>query len=180
MKHLNLILLSLALLLAACGDIYRDRSVEMTTVNSVDLQRYQGRWYEIARYPNFFERGCVGVTATYGLREDGRIDVRNACRANTLDGDLKVAEGIARVEGPGKLGVTFTPWLPGVWGDYWVLHLEPDYSVVVVGSPGGRVGWILARSPELEGPALARSQKALVRNGYDLGGLEYPIQVAAN
>lgn len=163
--------------LSACGEVYRDNSQAMTTVPALDLERYQGRWFEIARYPNFFERGCTGVTATYKLRDDGRISVVNACRKNTLDGELVVAEGIARSAGGGKLEVTFTPWIPGLWGDYWVLYLAADYSFVVVGSPNGRVGWILARTPTLEDTALQAAQNALQKNGYDLSGLEYPPQI---
>ncbi|MEL6583758.1 MAG: lipocalin family protein [Pseudomonadota bacterium] len=176
MRYLRLAALALLATIAACGEVYRDTSVEMTTVDAVDVERYQGRWFEIARYPNFFEEGCVGVHANYAIREDGRIDVRNVCRQGTLDGEVNEANGIARVVSPGKLEVTFTPWLPGVWGDYWVLHLEPDYSVVVVGSPGGRVGWILARDVEIDEGRMARALAALEANGYDLNGLEYPEQ----
>jgi apolipoprotein D and lipocalin family protein len=164
------------LFLAACGDVQRDTSVPMTTVDAVDLERYAGRWYEIARYPNFFERDCVAATADYALREDGRIAVANSCRKDTLDGPIASASGIARVAGPGQLEVTFTPWLPGVWGDYWVLDLTPDYSVAVIGAPAGTTGWILARTPAITAEQRAQAEAVFIANGYRLDALEYPPQ----
>ncbi|MGB0497346.1 MAG: lipocalin family protein [Rubricella sp.] len=165
--------------LAACGEVHRDTSVSIEPVETVDLDRYAGRWYEIARYPNWFEEGCVGVTADYALRDDSRIDVTNTCRRGTLDGEVDSAQGIARVVEGGALEVTFTPWLIFVWGDYWIIHLEPDYSLAVIGSPSGRTGWILARDPQPDPDALARGQAALEAAGYSLDGLEYPAQFAA-
>ncbi|MBB5514121.1 apolipoprotein D and lipocalin family protein [Rubricella aquisinus] len=171
-----MILILPLLLMAACGDVQRDRSVPMTTVEEVDLNRYAGRWYEIARYPNFFERGCVAATADYTLREDGKVDVTNACRKETLDGPISSADGIARVAGPGQLEVTFTPWLPGVWGDYWVLGLTPDYTVAVIGAPAGTTGWILARTPQITAEQRAAAEAVFIANGYRLDALEYPPQ----
>jgi apolipoprotein D and lipocalin family protein len=92
----------------------------LPVVEQVDLARYLGRWYEIARYPNFFETGCVGVTADYALRDDGRIDVVNTCREDTLDGEIETIEGVARVtDDPSgaKLRVSF---FPPFEGDYWI------------------------------------------------------------
>jgi len=87
-----------------------------------------------------------------------------------------VANGTARVEGPGRLSVTFVPWLPFARGAYWVLHLEPDYSMAVVGSPKGRTGWILARSPQISPEVRARAEVALALNGYDINRLEDVLQ----
>jgi apolipoprotein D and lipocalin family protein len=110
---------------------------------AVDVQRYLGRWYEIARYEQRFERGCQGVTADYSLRRDGKIDVLNRCR--TMTGELREARGVARiVDGTAnaKLKVSFfRPFL----GDYWVLDHADDYSWSIVGEPSGRYLWILAR-----------------------------------
>jgi apolipoprotein D and lipocalin family protein len=123
----------------------------------IDLARYTGVWYEIARLPNRFQRQCVdNVTATYQLRDDGRLSVVNACRL--IDGDMERAEGVARIasaEGPNtRLEVRFAPawlgWLPLVWGDYWIIELAPDYSYSVVGTPSRKYLWILARSPRMD------------------------------
>jgi apolipoprotein D and lipocalin family protein len=152
---------------------YRDKSVPLSVVTNLDLDRYLGKWYEIARFPNRFERGCQGVTAEYSMRPDGQIRVLNTCREGSPTGPARTADGVARVEGPGKLSVTFVPWLPFARGDYWVLHLEPDYSLAVVGEPSGKWGWILARSANPPKAALDRAQAAMTRMGYDLSKLEY-------
>ncbi len=156
---------------------YRDRAVEMTTVQELDVQRYLGLWYEIARFPNRFERGCVGVTAEYGLLDNGKISVTNTCREETLDGPVRQAEGIARVEGPGKLSVTFVPWLPFARGDYWVLGLRPDYSVAVIGAPRGTTGWILARRSQISGEDRDWAESVLQQNGYETDKLLDVLQV---
>ncbi|MFN3954921.1 MAG: lipocalin family protein [Pararhodobacter sp.] len=157
----------------AQGSGFRDRSVPMTVQTDLDIERYQGLWFEIARYPNRFERDCVAVTAEYALREDGQVMVRNSCRKNRFDGPLEVAEGRARVEGPGRLSVNFVRFLPFIRGDYYVLDVTPDYAVAVVGEPSGRFGWILARQPRLAPPVLERALSVLERNGYDISELYY-------
>jgi apolipoprotein D and lipocalin family protein len=150
----------------------------MRTVESVDLERYAGVWYEIARLPNDFQDQCAGdVKATYSLRPDGRIDVVNACR--TQSGGLDEAHGIARVASrDGKntrLKVRFAPailsFLPMVWGDYWILGLAPDYHWVVVGEPSRKYLWILARTPDLPTSALEQAREIARFNGYDLSAL---------
>ena len=114
------------------------------TVDAVDLDRYLGDWFEIARYPNRFQRGCAGdVRATYVRRPDGRLDVINRCLE--ADGRVNEAQGLARVVDErtfAKLKVRFAPaalsFLPFVWGDYWILGLPDDYAWVVVGTPDCR------------------------------------------
>lgn len=164
-------------LLTACGTVQRDKSVPIEAVTQLELDRYLGKWYEIARYPNWFERGCVGVTAEYALREDGQIAVTNTCREDTLDGEISVANGVARVEAPGELSVTFTPWLPFARGDYWVLYVTPNYDMAVIGNPAGRTGWILARTPTIDVTTRAQAEAALRANGYNIAGLEDVAQV---
>lgn len=150
---------------------YRDRSVPMGVVANLDLERYAGRWFEIARFPNRFERDCVAVTAEYAPLPNGTISVVNTCRKFTFDGEVVVAEGTARIEGPGRLSVNFVAWLPFARGDYWVLDITPDYSVAVVGEPSGNTGWILARTPRISPAALERALATLRRNGYDTDAL---------
>lgn len=122
------------------------------SVPTLDLQRYAGTWHEIAHLPMFFQRKCVSdITAQYTPRADGSIDVRNACR--TAQGEQQVSEGLARpVAGhPGRLQVRFAPgwlsWVPGVWADYWVVELDPDYRWAVVGGPSRKYLWVLSRKP---------------------------------
>jgi apolipoprotein D and lipocalin family protein len=155
---------------------YRDKSVPMQTVSGFDLDRYLGLWYEIARYPFSFENGCAGVTAEYAMKPDGKVRVVNSCREGTVDGPLRVSEGTAELVGDGKLEVGFVSFLPFITGDYWVIHLEPDYSVAAVGSPNGKTGWILSRSKTISQAKFDRATAALTANGYDLSDLELVAQ----
>jgi apolipoprotein D and lipocalin family protein len=119
-------------------------------VGSVDLDRYLGRWYEIASYPAWFQKNCTAVTADYSLREDGLIKVVNSCRKGSLDGKLKQAKGRAKVVDPAsnaKLKVSFF-W--PFWGDYWIIDLDPDYQWAVVGVPNRKYLWILSRTPTMD------------------------------
>ena len=161
--------LALALLSGCASPQYRDTDVPITTHGPVDLQRYQGLWYEIARFPNQFEEGCVGVTAEYSVNPDGSVRVVNTCRQGTLDGPVEVAEGVATSasDDNDRLEVTFVPWLPFAKGDYWILSLTPDYSIVTVGNPSGTTGWVLARTPVITEDALTTAYAVLTRNGYD-------------
>ena len=142
----------------------------LPVVPQLDLDRYAGQWHEIARYPNFFERMCVGdVTAHYTRNADGTVSVVNACRKE--DGSMQRAEGLARVVAPARLEVRFAPawlgFLPFVWGDYWVIDLAPDYSYAVVGEPSREYLWILARSPRMDDATYARIVGGLAALGYD-------------
>ncbi|MEQ8230141.1 MAG: lipocalin family protein [Gammaproteobacteria bacterium] len=128
----------------------------LATVDAVDLDRYMGRWHQIAHLPNWFQRMCTAQTsAEYSRLPDGRVRVVNSCRNG--DGELERAEGVARLnphyDDPARLEVRFAPawlgFLPFVWGDYWILALEPDYSAVLVGAPNREYLWILARETSL-------------------------------
>lgn len=153
------------------------------TVDTVNLDRYVGEWYEIARFPNRFQRECVGdVRARYARRADGRLDVVNRCR--TAEGTTE-ANGIARVADArtsAKLKVRFAPawlsWLPFVWGDYWILGLGPDYQWAVVGSPDREYLWILSRTPALDEAAFADALAVARDNGFDVSRLARTTQTA--
>jgi apolipoprotein D and lipocalin family protein len=146
-------------------------------VDEVDLDRYLGRWYEIASFPQRFQRGCVASMATYTRRGDGRIGVVNECRDGSFDGELRRAEGVAWVadeeESLAKLKVQF------FWpfrGDYWIIELDPDYRCAAVGHPSRNYLWILARTPTLD-PVLYRALSArLESQGYDLTRLRLTPQ----
>jgi len=170
------VILLMSLALPASAEKYRDTSAQMAVEGALDLNRYLGKWYEIARFPNRFERGCVGVTAEYSMRPDGDVRVLNTCREGTLNGKVTIADGSARVEAPGRLSVTFVPWLPFARGDYWVLYVAPDYSLAVVGNPKGTTGWILARAPQISAKQRALAETILSNNGYDIKQLEDVLQ----
>lgn len=148
----------------------------LRTVPQVDLERYLGTWYEIASYPQRFQEGCTGTTATYTLRSDGQIDVLNKCRKSGLDGPEEVAEGRARVVDRttnAKLEVTFF-W--PFWGDYWIIDLGPDYEYAVVGHPSRDYLWILSRTPTLDKDTYERILARLEKKGYPLDRLDKTLQ----
>lgn len=145
-------------------------------VPALDLDRYAGQWHEMAHLPMFFQRKCKDrITATYTLRADGDVDVRNACR--TRAGKQDVSEGVAKpVQGqPGALKVRFAPgwlsWLPWVWGDYWVVELDPDYQWAVVGSPTRKYMWILSRTPTMSGDRFRQLVARARQRGYPVDQL---------
>ena len=178
---MQLVSATVAVALAAAAAIAKPSTASaqtppVRTVAAVDLDRYLGEWFEIARFPNRFQRQCAGdVRARYARRSDGRLDVINRCR--TADGETE-ARGVARIVDQqtfAKLKVRFAPaWLsfiPAVWGDYWVIGLAPDYSWAVVGDPGREYLWILGRSPQLDDQALAAARAAARDNGFDVNRL---------
>jgi apolipoprotein D and lipocalin family protein len=147
----------------------------LATVGDIDLSRYAGRWYEVAKYPNRFQRDCVAETsATYTLREDGNVGVLNRCR--TRNG-FDEASGVARrVDGrTDRLQVSFLPaalrWLPIGWGDYWVIELAPDYRYAVIGEPSRKYLWVLARTPVLSDADRRAIEARLPMHGYDAARL---------
>jgi apolipoprotein D and lipocalin family protein len=153
-------------------------SSPVRSIAAVNLTRYAGKWYEIARYPNSFQRQCAGdVTAEYTLEPSGRIRVVNRCRK--ADGTMDSAEGVAK-RTPGapdsQLKVRFAPavfsFIPAVWGDYWIIGLAPDYSYAVVGDPSRKYLWILSRTPRLENAAYDTALEMVKSNGFDPNRLE--------
>jgi apolipoprotein D and lipocalin family protein len=154
----------------------------LQTIARLDVGRYLGTWYEIAKYPNRFQRQCVADTsALYRLRDDGQLDVINRCRQ--ANGQVVEAVGRARQDGPAdspKLKVRFAPawlsWLPMVWGNYWVIDLDPDYQLVAVSEPGREYLWVLSRTPTVEAGTYQALLNRLREKGFDLGRLEKTAQ----
>lgn len=145
--------------------------IDQTTVKELDLNRYLGTWYEIARFPHSFEKNQVGVTATYSLREDGKIKVLNQGYKNTLDGELSVAEGKAKIPDksqPGKLKVSFF-WI--FYGDYHVLELDENYQYVMLGSSSDKYFWILCRTPQMDSATYEMLLEKARKRGYNLDKL---------
>lgn len=165
----------LLLCLASLPPTTRARE-QVASVPDLELSRYAGQWYEIARLPVSFQRKCAGdITAAYSLRGDGTIQVHNACRDH--DGRMQDTHGVARtVAGhPGRLQVRFVPdwlsWLPLVWADYWVLELDPDYQWAMVGEPGRKYLWFLSREPSMDRALFDRLCARATAMGYDLSPL---------
>ena len=156
----------------------RLRLPPLQTVAHVDLSRYLGTWYEIANFPQSFQRGCTATTATYTLRADGDIDVLNRCRKGSVDGEEKSALGRARVVDRAtnaKLEVSF---FRPFWGDYWIIDLSDDYSYAVVGHPGRDYLWILARTPTMAEATYQSLVTRLQAQGYETSRLVRTLQAA--
>jgi len=164
--------LGMAVLLgnAACSN--DDSAIDKSTVQQLDLQKYLGTWYEIARYDHRFERDLVGVKAEYSLRPDGKIKVLNSGYENTLDGAYSEAVGKAKIPDPlnepGKLKVAFF-WL--FYANYFVLELDEDYQWALIGSSSDKYLWILSRTPQITPERYAELCRRLEQRGYDTAQL---------
>lgn len=149
----------------------------VVSVPSVDLARYSGKWFEIASFPMFFQRKCIGdTTAEYTPAPEGAISVRNRCRTESgfdeAVGKATVVEGFNN----SRLKVSF------FWpfkADYWVVGLDPDYRWAVVGNPNRKFLWVLSRSPQLPAPLLEAALASATTQGFDLTQLRYTPQGAA-
>jgi len=148
----------------------------LATVTSLDIERYLGVWYEIARYPNSFEKHCVGVTATYSVRNDGMISVYNHAYLHTLDGREQSITGkakIADMSTKAKLRVSF---FGPFYADYWIIALGEQYEYAVVSEPSRRYLWILSRTPQMEPARYAQILTFLEGQGFDTGRLAMTLQ----
>ena len=158
------------------------------TVPHLDLVRYAGIWHEQARLPVSYERACRGrPRAIYALR-GGRLGVHNECHES--DGSIRVADGAGRVvpgSGGARLQVSFAPewlqWLPHVWGDLWILHVDdsaPDYRVAIAGDPSRKGLWLLSRAEHLPADELQRLVLRAGDLGYDTTRLIFAEPAAAS
>lgn len=119
----------------------------LATVQKVDVKKYMGKWYEIASFPQRFQKGCSCTVAEYSLNDNGTVKVDNSC---TAYGEKKQSIGIAKIvdkETNAKLKVSF---FRPFWGKYWIIDLADDYSYAVVGHPNRKYLWILSRTPKME------------------------------
>ncbi len=145
----------------------RRTKIDKTTVASLDLNRYLGEWYEIARYDHRFERNLVGCKATYTMMDNGLIQVMNTGYLDTFDGDYRESIGKARRPDPNEPGKMEVSFFWNFYNDYWVLELAPDYSYSVVGSKSDQYLWILSRTPYLDPVTLEGILFRLQLRGYD-------------
>jgi apolipoprotein D and lipocalin family protein len=170
-----IVLVPAVTLVVGCGAFYPP----LDAVESVDLAQYAGKWYEIARYPTFFQAACVSSTAEYTARDDGTIGVFNTCLA--ADGTtVSTIEGVAEVVDPStnaKLVVSF-PNVP-IPGSYWIIDLDAAYQYAVVGDPYRSTLFILSRTPTLDQTTLDGILNRLPSQGYDPGRLIYDAPVTA-
>lgn len=175
--HRNRTLTAQALIFVSCILIAElpvalaiDKDTELKIVSHVDLARYSGRWFEIAKIPNRFQKKCArSTTADYALRDDGRINVTNRCIKK--DGSVNEVSGVARIkdkQSNAKLQVSFVSLFGWrlFWGDYWVIGLDKNYRWAIVGHPQRKFGWILSRTPELDDATLEKIFGVLETNGY--------------
>ncbi len=159
-------------IVAGCSSQTKNGNGMMQTVKNVDLERYMGTWYEIGRFPHSFEKDLVGVTATYRLKDNGKVEVLNQGYKNSLDGKLKRAKGFAKVPDPnepGRLKVYFF-WPFG--GDYLILDLDDEYRWVLVGSYSLNYLWIMSRTPQMPQEEYNRLVEKARSLGYDISRIE--------
>jgi len=140
----------------------------LEVVLHVELEKYLGKWYEIARLPFRFEDGCTDITATYSLSKDGNVSVLNECLKN---GKLKQAKGKAKVVDKNtgaKLKVTF------FWpfsADYWIINIGENYDYAVVGSPSRKYLWILSRTPQMDDKLFSQLIESVKSKGFNVENL---------
>jgi apolipoprotein D and lipocalin family protein len=154
----------------------------LTTIAALDVPRYMGVWYEIAKYPNWFQRKCTGNTkAEYSLKSDGKVQVVNRCRME--NGEMNEAIGSARQVGAPtspRLEVRFAPaWLsfiPAAWGDYWIIDLDEGYQLAAVSEPSRQYLWVLSRTPRVNRASYESLVGRLAKKGYDVRNLELTKQ----
>lgn len=163
--------LCFALLLSACQSSPVVKPPPVAAVSKVDIQRYAGTWFEIAHFPMFFQRQCLGdTTANYQITETGDVTVTNRCRTES-GFDQAVGKATA-VEGGhnARLKVSF------FWpfrSDYWIIGLDPEYRWAVVGNPNRKYLWVLSRTPQLAKDQLDAALASATAQGYDLTPMIY-------
>ena len=181
----NLFFSLLGVLLISLGAAHANAQQDtqsVRTIAALDVPRYLGTWYEIAKFPNWFQKKCVSDTkAVYTAKPDGNLRVLNSCR--TASGETSEAEGLARQIGPKdspKLEVRFAPewlsFLPMVWGDYWVIDLDSQYQVAAVSDPRREYLWVLSRTPQLDPKVYDDLLQRLKQQQFDIQKLERTSQ----
>ena len=141
-------------------------------VANVDLGRFQGKWYEIAKLPRATESGCEATTATYKLKPDGKMDLQSECKVDGVTRRMIAEAIVSDPETPGKLSLD----IGGFYGDYWILEVGKDYEYAVVGHPTRSYLWILSRSPALPQENLTTILDGARKRQFDVSRLEYTVQ----
>ena len=177
----KIVLSGLLMLFLIPNNLSQDKNLpQLVTVKQVDLKKYVGLWYEIAKIPNSFQDQCAyGTTAEYSIDEDGDLIVINSCYDD--EGEPDVAEGLAKVvdkKTNAKLEVSFVSFL-GIrpfWGDYWIIGLDENYEWAVVGTPGRKYGWVLSRTQSLSDSTMENIFELLKSQHYNPDNFEMSKQ----
>lgn len=178
-RHLHSIMKKIVLLLcvlfgmSSCSSKENERPIDNRTVSELNISRFMGKWYEIARYEHRFEKDMTHVSATYTLRADGKIEVLNEGYKN---GELQQIKGRAKqpdAADPGKLKVSFFLWF---YSDYYILEVGADYDYVLVGSSTDKYLWIMYREKQMPQQLLDELLEKLRARGYDTGRLLFVNQ----
>jgi apolipoprotein D and lipocalin family protein len=168
MKNVHLIIISISLVLISC----KSANKHLDVVQVVDIQKYSGKWYEIARLPNKFEKGLECVSANYTLIENGKIEVLNQGYSTHDHSKIETAKGKAYIPDknePAKLKVTFF-W--PFYGDYWIIYLDENYQYALVGDPSRKYLWILARRKTMEEITFQKVLGIARTKGFDVDKME--------
>ncbi len=150
--------------------------LDKSTVKELDLERFMGKWYEIARFDHSFERGLEGVTATYTLKENGKIDVLNEGYKKVLGGERSKSRGKAKRPDPNKPGALKVSFFWFFYADYLVMELDRDYQWALIGSSSSKYLWILSRTPQLNHNVLQHIINKAKKRGYNTDKLIYVDQ----
>lgn len=169
MKHILIVICTLVGM-GGCRSNSDGAVIDNRTVQTFDVARFMGKWYEIARYDHRFEEGMTRVSATYTLLDDGRIEVLNAGYKNGKYKEIKGKAKQPNPADPGKLKVSFFLWF---YSDYYVLILDPEYRYVVIGSSSDKYLWIMSRQPDLAEDVIRELLDQLRERGYNTAKLVY-------
>ena len=167
----SIVFLLLLILAVSCTSLSGTADYRQQTVEQVDLERYMGKWYEIAAFPNWFQNDCYCTMAEYELNGD-HVSVRNSCRKGSSQGNLDLATGKAyAVSGSNNSRLKVQFFWP-FKGDYWVLALDDNYEYAMVGHPNKKYLWILSRTPEMSESVYQRLVEKAAQNGYDVSKIK--------
>jgi lipocalin len=156
------------LTLMSCGE-----NETLETVDQLDLEKYQGTWFELARLPNSFEKGLTCVTANYTIKDNGKVEVINRGHKESDPSKIKESKGTAWVPNPDEPGQLKVRFFWPFAGDYYVIKLGPDYKYALVGSPSREYLWILCRNRRLDGPTINELLELAAARGFDVEQLEW-------
>ncbi|MCK8600965.1 lipocalin family protein [Desulfoferrobacter suflitae] len=169
-----LVVAILSLFIGGCV-LFGQREYADHSVDSVDLEKYCGKWYEIASFPSWFQRNCHCTTAKYTLKE-GFVEVVNSCRKGSPDGEPTVAVGKARAVAGSSNSRFKVQFQWPFQGDYWVIALDTGYRYAMVGHPQKKYLWILSRTPHLDGRIYQQLLAIAAAKGYDISRLQMTDQ----
>jgi apolipoprotein D and lipocalin family protein len=178
MKYLSITIGALMMVLS-CSNRNLMKSIDNSTVATLEIEKYLGKWYEIARFPHSFEKGLAGVTATYSLRKDGKIRVVNQGYRGGLDGKRSTAEGKAKIPDPGQPARLKVSFFLFFYADYFVLELDEQYRWAMIGSSSPNYFWILSRTPQMDEQVYSKLLEKARERGYNLDPLirvEQPVR----